>query len=388
MSLQQDGESTTSTQHSRREKAYPNAISCQLELPPPFHGSSSQNFHTWIRRFEICVQAAYDSSEETLAKLLPARLDGAALKIWDSLSSSEQNDYTVTKKKLESVFSRKQDILSFQSSVKARPRQPEEPLEVYAAEITRMVLLAFPDYGRNAIEGETFRRFIAGLDTDLQSKCFEFGVKTMSEALQIASQCERAKNALKVIATPNLQSLPEATGTVSTASVQLKSTPSNFDIFLLDSMKELTTKLDNLQTTVTRLQVTVSSLQTEGGQSSFHRGRDVYRDDRFGRAYPHSPEHRYNRSPSPYTSRPRHGNTYQQDDRNKYHQRSECDAQRHSYHHSPSRQRSTSPHSSLRSQRGRYSPPYRSSSPVRDRHVRIQSPERESREYSHQGNEY
>lgn len=206
---------------------------------------------------------------------------------------------------------------------------------MYAAEITRMVLLAFPDYGRNAIEGETFRRFIAGLDTDLQSKCFEFGVKTMSEALQIASQCERAKNALKVIATPNLQSLPEATGTVSTASVQLKSTPSNFDIFLLDSMKELTTKLDNLQTTVTRLQVTVSSLQTEGGQSSFHRGRDVYRDDRFGRAYPHSPEHRYNRSPSPYTSRPRHGNTYQQDDRNKYHQRSEGDAQRHSYHHSP-----------------------------------------------------
>lgn len=52
---------------------------------------------------------------------------------------------------LNDVFGRKYFLLHFQPFVNARPRMPQEPLEVFAAEITRLVLEAFPNYGESAI---------------------------------------------------------------------------------------------------------------------------------------------------------------------------------------------------------------------------------------------
>lgn len=55
-------------------------------------------------------------------------------------------------------------MIHFQTFVNARQRLPKEPLEVYAAEITRLVLETFPNYGTPAIAMTRFRRFVAGLD--------------------------------------------------------------------------------------------------------------------------------------------------------------------------------------------------------------------------------
>lgn len=52
---------------------------------------------------------------------------------------------------------------------------PKELFEAYAAEITRLVLEAFPNYGEPAIAMEWFRRFVVGLDPVLQTKCHEDG---------------------------------------------------------------------------------------------------------------------------------------------------------------------------------------------------------------------
>ena len=61
---------------------------------------------------------------------------------------------------------------------------------MYSADITRLVLEAFPNYDHNAVEGENFRRFVAGLDPNLQSKIHEMGAEDLEEALLIASRCE------------------------------------------------------------------------------------------------------------------------------------------------------------------------------------------------------
>ena len=45
---------------------------------------------------------------------------------------------------------------------------PNEPLEVFAAEIARLCQEAFPKYGKVAQNGERFRRFVAGLAPYLQ----------------------------------------------------------------------------------------------------------------------------------------------------------------------------------------------------------------------------
>ncbi len=75
----------------------------------------------------------------------------------------------------------------------ARPRKIGESLEVYSADITRLVLEAFPDCDRTAQEGEKFRRFVAGLDPALQAKIHEQGATNMDEALIVAGRCEQAR---------------------------------------------------------------------------------------------------------------------------------------------------------------------------------------------------
>lgn len=76
---------------------------------------------------------------------------------------------------------------------------------LFAAEITRLVLEAFPygDYGEAAIAMERFRRFVAGLDPTLQSKCHEHGASTLEEALAVACKCECAQEALKPLPPPS-----------------------------------------------------------------------------------------------------------------------------------------------------------------------------------------
>ena len=75
-------------------------------------------------------------------------------------------------------------------------------LEFFAAEITRLVLEEFPNYGVAAIAMERFRRFVAGVDPTLGAKCHEHGTTTLEEALAIAYEWERAKKALKLLSPP------------------------------------------------------------------------------------------------------------------------------------------------------------------------------------------
>lgn len=89
------------------------------------------------------------------------------------------------------------------SSSCTRPCQPNKNLEVYAANVSRLVAEAFSDYDRAASNGETFRRFLAGLYPTFQAKCHEQGATDVEEALIIAGCCERARQALRA-STPEL----------------------------------------------------------------------------------------------------------------------------------------------------------------------------------------
>lgn len=59
-------------------------------------------------------------------------------------------------------------------------------MEVYAVDICRLVKEVFPDFEHNASEYMKMSRFIAGLVQELQVKCHERGVKTLTEAFEVA----------------------------------------------------------------------------------------------------------------------------------------------------------------------------------------------------------
>lgn len=186
----------------------------RVELPPPFRGDGEKPFAMWVKQFEAALRAQTRGTRSrsytaALVNLLPTRLDGAAFLLWDTLPPDVQCDYERVKK-LKDAFGRKQFLLYFQTCISAWPRQSNESLEVYAADVSRLMAEAFPDYDGAARNGETFRRLLAGLDPALQAKCHEQGATDVEEALTIAGRCEWARQALRA-------SAPRFLGLVSTA---------------------------------------------------------------------------------------------------------------------------------------------------------------------------
>ncbi len=104
-----------------------------------------------------------------------------------------------SKTALNSVFAQRLTIFKFQTCINARPRLPGEALEVFSADISRLVNEAFPDYGQKAKNGEKFRRFVAGLAPYLQLRIHEQGVTTLDAALRLAVQIERAHEATSAL---------------------------------------------------------------------------------------------------------------------------------------------------------------------------------------------
>ena len=170
----------------------------RIELPPVFTGDETEDFGQWCRRLEVAVKASSEFTSIGHAQILPIRLGGQAFAYWDSLEDSLKADYESVKAKLKDVFRKRNFITTFQTYINARPRAPHEPLEVYRAEIIRLVNEAFPDYDTKAKEGESFRRFVAGLDEYLQLKVHEAGSKTLDDALVVATRVERAHEASKI----------------------------------------------------------------------------------------------------------------------------------------------------------------------------------------------
>lgn len=174
----------------------------RIELPPPFSGDEKQSFLCWARQFEVAVRALTEddgtaSYNYELARILPTRLTSAAFLLWDSLPGAVQSDYTAVKDKLKEAFGQRQFMDRFRATLSARPRAPRESLEVYAAEISRLVDDAFPEYGEKAQKEEKFRRFLAGLDPVLRTKCHEQGATDLGEAVIIAGRCENARDVIK-----------------------------------------------------------------------------------------------------------------------------------------------------------------------------------------------
>ncbi len=238
---------------------------CKGDFPHIFMGDGKEDFSKWCRRFEVAVEAAPNYDEDSLAKLLPTRLGGAAFSYWDSLPDAVKSDYDAVKEKLKTVFGQTAYLSTFQSYVNARTRLPGEALPVFAAEISRLVEEAFPTYGQNAKDGEKFRRFIAGIEPYLQLRCHEQGVKTLDAALQFALQIETAHHASRVFSSPHtMQSfsqspfspaVPSFTPThppASSAALSVCSATSNDFQKMQRTLETLSDRVEQLQLEVQR----------------------------------------------------------------------------------------------------------------------------------------
>lgn len=301
----------------------------KVDLPPCFHGDGKDkdSFSLWKARLELAVKACADAQTQDLAAILPTRLSGDALAYWLSLSPTIQQNYEQCVAALNDVFGRKQFLLHFQTFVNARPRMPKEPLEVFAAEITRLVLEAFPNYGEPAIAMERFRRFIAGLDPVLQAKCHEHGATKLEEALAIACKWERAQEVLRLAPISHLShktSLTLNSSATSPSGESLSAMVSTKTASSGDISSEIMTAVKQLTADVKTLRMEVSQLKRQQEPSFQHassrqrgyspeRGRDKHRYSPLSspRRYQSSPASSPYRHEEPYSSTHRDGNRHQ-----------------------------------------------------------------------------
>ncbi len=154
---------------------------------------------------------------------------------------------------------------------------PNEAMEVYAADVCRLVKEAFPDFEHNASEYMKMSRFIAGLDQELQVKCHERGVKTFTEAFEVASQAERAGQAAKLM-------MPASSANVAVRDISTAQSVNS----VRENDTELRKAVQNLTATVKDLSKDLDALKLKLDE----RGRVQHRD-----RYMHV---RPPRSPSPY----------------------------------------------------------------------------------------
>lgn len=246
---------------SKTTKSYNPSL--RVDLPQPFSGDGTEDFGQWARRLEVAVNASSEFANAHLCDILPARLAGAAFNYWDSLTDAIKGDYSAVKEKLKVIFGKRLFITTFQSHIGARPRVTGEPLEVYAAELSNLVEEAFPTYGKNAREGECFRRFISGIDPYLQLRVHELGATTFKQAVEFAGRVERAHQASNISTPPpTLQPnilipplIPSTQPTMAQANVPAESVQSiNEDTFtqLQRTVDSLVEKMEAMETKLTR----------------------------------------------------------------------------------------------------------------------------------------
>lgn len=240
----------------------------RIDLPPPFSGDGAEPFHSWVQRFEVAL--AVSTTPLDKAKLLPAKLSGPAFSYWQTLSPAIQNNYVTVKASLTAVFNRQPFIATFQTYLNARPRKPEEPLAVYAAELTTLVSEAFPTYDAQAKSCEVFRRFVTGLDTSLQLKIHEHGAETLDAALKVATQCERGQLAISIASpssvspvtvgrtTPSHPSTPMAELTAAIAELR-----ADFKTLQRSQAQTSEDRLDQLSRQVSSLRQEVSGIRPQ-----------------------------------------------------------------------------------------------------------------------------
>lgn len=243
----------------------PFASNIRIELPPPFEGGEKQSFPCWTRQYEVAVSALVGGTgrdyDYELVRILPTRLTKAAFLLWDSLPSTVQADYTAVKEKLQEAFGQRHFLDCFRANLSARLRTPGESLDVYAAEISKLVQEAFPGYGDVAQREEKFRRFLAGLDPALRAKCHEQGATDLEEALVIAGRCEMAREALKMDY-GNAQIRQTPTGSGGAAMVHSISEGGG----LYSAMDRLTEDMRGMRVEMRRMAEENNRLKTSGGR--------------------------------------------------------------------------------------------------------------------------
>ncbi|XP_066278757.1 uncharacterized protein [Branchiostoma lanceolatum] len=167
------------------------AAAQRSRLPPSFDGSD--DFQLWSQQFDVWAESQQLDDPAKL-RHLPTYLTGAAFGYYTELPDATKANLDLLRAAMVGPFGRPQLLEEFRRAANARPRRPAESLSVYAAEIKRLVRLAYDDFNDAGRAHMSLDRFLAGLDQDLKIRVMEFGPADIDAATRQAAICEQARH--------------------------------------------------------------------------------------------------------------------------------------------------------------------------------------------------
>ncbi|KAJ3644372.1 hypothetical protein Zmor_027037 [Zophobas morio] len=160
--------------------------------PPIFDGQTS--WTTYKKQFEAAALSNSWNDQQKATALVVA-LRGAALEILQTLSEENQKDYTALTTALELRFGDEHLRQVFVAQLKSRIQKSSESLQEFAADVKRLVHLAYPEAPQDFQDRLAAETFVNGVrDSEVRRVLQISGFKKPSEALIRALEVDAAYN--------------------------------------------------------------------------------------------------------------------------------------------------------------------------------------------------
>ncbi|XP_035679879.1 uncharacterized protein LOC118418150 [Branchiostoma floridae] len=164
----------------------------RFRLPPSFDGTG--DFQLWAQQFDVWADAQQLDQAARL-RHFPTYFSGPAFSYYAELPDATKANLALLRAAMVGPFGRPMLLEEFRRAANARPRRPGESLSVYAADVQRLVRLAYPTYNDAGRAHVAMDRFLSGLDPDLKHRVMEFGPADIDAAIRQAAFCEHARSA-------------------------------------------------------------------------------------------------------------------------------------------------------------------------------------------------
>lgn len=272
-----DESSCISTSSSSDEESISTSIVTQnkrqrkfTQKLPPFTGQDKEKWIVWKGRFEEVADRGNWTDNDRLDELLPRMQGGAGEFVFEQLTKEIRSNYKKVIQELDNRYRVVETKKSLEAKFSIRRQKPNEPVEVYAAELKKMYAKAYPSRDENTRREDLLRKFFDGLNDEK----IQFQVEYIKEpdniddaVFQVVNFCDLNKRSnaraekRPVRAVTDKQVKPEIRRKSGSQELQPKKTQNNTASITTDECHVQETAMSTFQDDMLKMKEQIQNLE-------------------------------------------------------------------------------------------------------------------------------
>lgn len=260
-----DGESisTSTVTQIKRQRKFTQKL-------PPFTGQDKEKWIVWKGRFEEVAERGNWTDNDKLDELLPRMQGGAGEFVFEQLPKEIRSDYKKVIQEMDNRYRVVETKKSLEAKFSNRRQKPNEPVEVYAADLKKMYAKAYPSRDENTRREDLLRKFFDGLNDEK----IQFQVEYIKEpdniddaVFQVVNFCDLNKRSnaraekRTVRAVTDKQTKPEMKRKSGSQELQPKKTQNNTESITTDDYHVQDSALSTFQDDMLKMKEQIQNLE-------------------------------------------------------------------------------------------------------------------------------